>query len=52
MKFSLAVRCMQILISVHGNGLTNALWMNPGPHSGVFEFQPNWCRFVSMVHSQ
>lgn len=34
-----------ILISVHGNGLTNALWMNPGPHSGVFEFQPNWCRF-------
>lgn len=34
-----------ILISVHGNGLTNAIWMNPSPKSGVFEFQPGGCRF-------
>lgn len=35
------------LIGVHGNGLTHALWMTPGPCKGVFEIQPKHCSLVS-----
>ncbi|WWC65472.1 uncharacterized protein I303_108090 [Kwoniella dejecticola CBS 10117] len=35
------ISTVDILISVHGNGLTHTLWMNPG--GSVFELQPAEC---------
>nr|XP_031857896.1 uncharacterized protein CI109_006692 [Kwoniella shandongensis]KAA5524968.1 hypothetical protein CI109_006692 [Kwoniella shandongensis] len=35
------ISTVDILVSVHGNGLTHTLWMNPG--ASVFELQPAEC---------
>lgn len=32
-----------VLIGVHGNGLTHTLWMNPGPGKAVFEIMAKMC---------
>jgi hypothetical protein len=39
----------QILVAVHGNGLTHTLWMSPGGY--VFEMQPAGCTVVSRHHT-
>lgn len=39
----------QILIGVHGNGLTHTLWQQPS--SSVIELQPRECSLVSLLGS-
>jgi hypothetical protein len=41
----ISVLTTQVLISVHGNGLTHIMWMNPG--ASVFEIMPAGCVAVS-----
>lgn len=42
----------QILVAVHGNGLTHTLWMEPGPFKAVFEMQPPTCFYVGSNSAQ
>jgi hypothetical protein len=37
----ISVLTAQIFLSVHGNGLTHIMWMNPG--ASVFEIMPAGC---------
>ncbi|KAK4687900.1 hypothetical protein P7C73_g2208, partial [Tremellales sp. Uapishka_1] len=37
------ISTVDVLLSVHGNGLTHILWMDPGRKAAVFEFQPVYC---------
>lgn len=50
---------VQIMMGVHGNGLTSLLWMNPTPRStiieffypGGFAFDYEWTtRALNMIH--